>query len=96
MIEPHALITRSRDIQFQVYDDELLAVDADSGYCYSLNESAGRIWALLEAHTSLGSICRQLCQEYVVEESVCMQEVSAVLLELSQAGLVVIEDGTSH
>jgi PqqD family protein of HPr-rel-A system len=96
VIESTALITRKHEILFQEFDDELLAVNARAGYAYALNETAGRIWALLAEHRSIEAICAQLCREYVVEESVCLQEVSAVLQELSRAGLVSIDNEASN
>lgn len=96
MIGSNALITREQDVLFQEFDDELLAVNDRAGYAYTLNETAGRIWALLAEHRSIRAICAQLCREYAVEESVCLQEVSTVLLELSRAGLVTIDDDASN
>lgn len=96
MIEANAVLRRSGEILFQEFDDELLAVDAQAGICYSLNESAGRVWELLAEHSSIAAICRQLCLEYVVDEAVCLQEVGAIVLELSQAGLVEIDNDAAR
>lgn len=96
MIGTNAIISRAHEVLFEQFDDELLAVDANAGNAYALNETAGRIWALLAEHRSIGAICEQLCREYAVEESVCLEEVSAVLLELSRAGLVSIDDGAPN
>jgi hypothetical protein len=45
---------------FSQLDDELLAIDAQAGYCYSLNETAGRVWDLIATPMSLDAICAQL------------------------------------
>ena len=86
------VIKSAKEILFQHYDDELLAVDTQGSVCYSLNESAGRIWALIETPTSLGAICTHLLAEYDIDDATCLQEVSAVLHELRDAGLVQIGD----
>ena len=89
-------VKRAKEIIFQQFDDELLAVDAQGSICYSLNESAGRIWDLLERPTAVGAICTQLRAEYDVDDATCLREVSAVLQELNVAGLVQLgEDATS-
>jgi len=90
-LNPDTILRRAKEIVFQQFDDELLAVDAEASVCFSLNESAGRIWALIEAPTTLRTICTQLCSEYDVDEEICFREVSAVLQQLSQASLVTIE-----
>lgn len=83
-----ALWRRNREIVFQQLDDELLAVDAESGYCYALNETAGLVWQTLEMPMGLQAICARLRQKYRIDEATCLQEVSALLEGLRQAGLV--------
>ncbi len=88
ILDPDTIIRRSKEIVFQQFDDELLAVDAEASVCFSLNESAGRIWALIANPTSLNTICTQLCSEYEVDEEICLGEVTAVLHQLRGAGLI--------
>ena len=95
-LQSDTVIKRAKEILFQQFDDELLAVDAQGSVCYSLNESAGRIWAFIESPTTLGAICAQLTAEYDVDEVTCLQEVSSVLGELREAGLIQLEDHASH
>ena len=84
----HTIIQRGRDIPFSQLDDELLAIDAQAGYCYSLNETAGRVWELIATPMSLEAICVQLQREYSVDEQTCRREVTALLQGLSDAKLV--------
>jgi hypothetical protein len=95
-IGSNTIVQRARDIAFSQLDDELLAIDAQAEYCYSLNESAGRVWELMAGPTSVGAICAQLRQEYKVDELTCLGEVTAVLQALYKAGLVQVGDATSH
>jgi hypothetical protein len=83
-----AVIQRGKDIPFSQLDDELLAIDAQAGYCYSLNETAGRVWNLIATPMSLEAICAQLRREYAVDEPTCRREVTALLQGLCDAGLV--------
>jgi hypothetical protein len=87
-IESTTTIQRGKDIPFSQLDDELLAIDSQAGYCYSLNETAGRVWDLIAAPTPVSEVCAQLRQEYVVDEETCQREVVAVLQGLCEAGLV--------
>lgn len=87
---------RTRDITFTPFDNERLAIDAQAGYCYSLNESAGRVWELIATPISLGAICAQLRKEFAVDEQTCVSQVSALLRGLCDAGLVQIGDATTR
>ncbi len=86
-IEPTTILQRSKDIAFSQLDDELLALDAQAGYCYSLNETAGRVWDLIAAPVSIEAICAQLQREYAVDEPTCRGQVIALLQGLCDAGL---------
>jgi len=87
-LDLHTIIQRSKDIPFSQLDDELLAIDAQADYCYSLNETAGRVWDLIAAPTSFEEICAQLRREYAVDEPTCRREVTTLLQGLCDAGLV--------
>jgi hypothetical protein len=87
-IESTTIVRRGKDIPFSQLDDELLAIDAQAGYCYSLNETAGRVWDLLATPISLDAICAQLRREYAVDEQTCRREVTTLLQGLCDAGLV--------
>lgn len=94
-LEPASIIQRGKDIPFSQLDDELLAIDSQAGYCYSLNETAGRVWDLIASPTSVSEVCAQLQKEYAVEEAVCEQEVIKLLEGLCDAGLVQVDGGAS-
>lgn len=86
------VIQRGKNVPFSQLDDELLAIDAQAGYCYSLNETAGRVWDLMAVPLPIKAICAQLCQEYTVDEATCLREVIALLQGLGEAGLVKLDD----
>jgi hypothetical protein len=88
MIHLDSIVQRGKDIPFSQLDDELLAIDAQAGYCYSLNETAGRVWDLIATPMSLDAICAQLRREYTVDEATCEREVTTLLQGLCNAGLV--------
>jgi len=85
------LFRRDKDIPFRRLDDELLAIDAEASFCYSLNETAGRVWEMLQTPITLQALCTQLRREYAVDEPTCRAEVTALLNQLCEAGLARIE-----
>lgn len=91
-LEKQAIVKRTRDIPFSLLDDELLAIDSQAGYCYSLNETAGRVWNLIASPLSIKAVCTLLRGEYTVDEATCLHEVTALIRALHQAGLAEICD----
>ena len=89
-IGPSTLLHRAKDMPFSQLDDEFLAVDAQAGYCYALNETASRVWDLLAEPVSFGDLCTRLCREFAVAEAVCAREVKGLLRGLHEAVLVQI------
>ncbi len=81
---PNTVVRRAKEIVFQQFDDELLAVDAEANICFSLNESAGRIWALIESPQTVAVLCAQLATEYEVDDETCRREVSNLLQGLER------------
>lgn len=75
---------------FAKLDDELLAIDAQQAFLYSLNESGGRIWVAVEKPTSVRDVCAHLAAVYDVEDETCRRAVVALLDELHEAGFVEI------
>jgi len=91
-----SLVNRSADIVFSKLDDELLAIDAQAGYCYSMNETAGRIWEMISIPVSIGDICSRLVKEYSVDEVLCLSEVLPLLQKLHESGLVQVKDAQTE
>jgi hypothetical protein len=92
MIDHTTLIQRNPAIVFSQLDEEYLALDAEAGFCYSLNPVSGRIWRLIEQPTTFIGLCAQLQQEYTVDETTCRRDVDEVLTGLAKAGLVTLND----
>jgi hypothetical protein len=94
-ISENSIISRKKEVLFSNLDDELLAIDSQAGFCYSMNETAGRIWDMLSSPISVNQICSQLCKEFSVEQSVCQQEVLPLLQSLLEAELIQVHDEQS-
>jgi hypothetical protein len=94
-LESHTSVQRSKEIPFSQLDDELLAIDADAGYCYALNETAGRVWELIASPITIDAVCAQLGKEYTVDEATCLREVLVLLQRLCNAGLAQVQDAAA-
>jgi len=89
------VVKRGRDVPFSQLDHELLAIDSQAGYCYSLNETAGRVWGLLEEPSTIEAICSKLRLQYAVDEATCLREVTELLQGMCEAKLVeIVQEGS--
>lgn len=87
-IQAQTRVWRSKEIFFSEIDEEVVALDAQAGYYYSLTGPGNRIWTLLTTPQTVADVCAQLRQEYNVDEATCFADVAAWLGELRSAGLV--------
>ena len=78
---------------FTQLDDELLGLDTQRGLAYGLNDSAARVWEMIEEWTSVGEVCAKLETLYAVDHSTCHEQLSELLLELQHGGLVELREG---
>lgn len=91
-IDLNSIVQRAKDLPFSRLGEELLAIDAQAGYCYSLNETSGRVWDLIVTPTPVSVVCSRLRKEYVVDEATCRKSVVTLLQRLCAAGLVQVID----
>lgn len=87
-----SIVCRKSDVVFSKLDDELLAIDSQAGYCYSLNETAGRIWDLISVPVAVVDLCSHLRAEFTVDEQVCRNEILLLLKGLLESGLIQVVD----
>src|ERR1035441_8879304 len=93
-IGPDTIINRAIDLPFTRLDEEMLAIDEKAGYFYSLNESAARVWELLDQPIPVSIVCDRLCEVYAVDEKVCLDDLLPLLQSLHDAGLLKVKDGS--
>ena len=94
-INAGSVVCRRPDVVFSKLDDELLAIDSEAGYCYSMNETAGRIWDLIATPVLVGELCSRLMHEFTVDEQTCLNEVLPVLQRLKESDLIQVNDAQS-
>ena len=81
-------MSSATDIPFSKLNDEMLAIDQNAGYCYSLNAPAARVWDLIVIPMSVDSICAVLCKEFAIDYDTCLRDVSDLLAAMREAGLI--------
>jgi len=92
IIAPQSRITRRPGMIESVIGRELVGLHIDSGTCYGFNPTAARIWALTEHPISFAGLCSAISGSYDVDEATCAQDVSSLLQELANEGLVEITE----
>jgi len=76
-------------------DGELVGLHIDNGNCYGFNQTATRIWKLIEQPASLADICAALTAEFNVGDAECEAQVRALLAELESDGLIELKSGAA-
>jgi hypothetical protein len=51
--------------------EECVMMSIEAGSYYGLNAVGSRIWELLESPKTVGQLCRQICEEFEVDEQTC-------------------------
>jgi len=74
-------------------DNEIVALNIESGTCYGLNSVATRIWNMLTAPMRVDDICKVLVADYDVDREVCEHDVIELILQLRAENLVAVTDG---
>ena len=69
-------------------DGDLVALHIENGTYYSFNETAARIWALLDRPKSVSELCTTLAAEFEVDPQACASEVLLLLRDLERDRLV--------
>lgn len=79
---------RSEDHVTSSMDDEVVLLDVSMGEYVHMNETAGRIWALLEEPSTGQAVSEALQAEYDVDAETCSAAVRRTLSDLHERGLI--------
>jgi hypothetical protein len=74
--------------QANLSDDEVIALGLNQEKYYGMSGTAARIWALLEAETTLDQLCARLLDEFDVPKDVCLQQTREFVDKLVLENLV--------
>lgn len=75
----------------QRVEDDLVLVHLDTNQIYNLNDSAARLWELLEAGLDLDEAKQQLIQEFEVSMERLERDIAAVLKLLAENDFIMLE-----
>ncbi|NJC06120.1 hypothetical protein GGQ97_001913 [Sphingomonas kaistensis] len=68
--------------------DDVVALQADRGFAYGMEEVTATVWRLLEEPRGIDDLVARLTSEYEVDDAQCRAEVVALLEQMTSEGLV--------
>jgi hypothetical protein len=83
-----SIVSRKEGLLDTKIDNEIVALDIDSGACYGLNSVGSRIWVLMSEPVRIRDICAKLLTEFRIDAPACERQVLDLLEELRAEGLV--------
>ena len=83
-------VARSPGLIESAIDNEIVALNIETGTCYGLNATGSRIWTLLARPVRISDICAALVDEYQVDATTCEAEVIDLIEHLIEENLVVV------
>ncbi len=95
MLSMSSVITRRKNLVEAEVDDEIVALDIDTGSCYGLNKVGRKIWMLISEPRSVGDVCALLAAEYDVDRETCERDVIDLLEELRRENLIETTDSAA-
>jgi hypothetical protein len=95
LISEHSVIgTSDQQVSGSLQDGEMVILSLQQGVYYGLDPVGARIWELLQQPRTVGEVREILLNEYEVEPERCAQELSALLAELLENGLIEFKHGS--
>ena len=88
-----SIICKTRDILFSNLDGEILGIDSQAGYFYSMNETANHVWETLATPVSFADLISITCAKFDVDEATCRKDLQALLVEFHTAELIKVDNG---
>lgn len=84
-------IRTAPDVLFQELDGEAVLLNLGNEQYYGLDEMGVYLWQLLHTHGDVEQVVAELHTHYAVDRAILRKDVLALLTELQQAGLVLID-----
>lgn len=81
-------VVRSSDVLFSPVDNELVMMDIEQGAYFSLDRVGASIWNQLAEPLVVTDLCKQLMQQYDVDQATCETDVLALLNDMAENGLL--------
>lgn len=75
-------------VLFAAIGEDVVALNVERGYCYSMEQVTATIWDLLAEPSDLEALCARLEKQYDVQHERCRSDVVRLLDEMVKEGLV--------
>ena len=85
---PETLLSRSQDMLASSLDQETVLMSIEAGAYYGLEDSARRIWELLETPLRFSELVDRLVEGYKVTPEACAADLEGFLEEMVREGLL--------
>lgn len=92
VLSTQAVVARSSGLLESRVDDEIVALNIETGTCYGLNAVGSRIWTMLEGPIRISDICTTLVTEYEVSPETCERDVLDLIEALRAEEMIVVTD----
>jgi Coenzyme PQQ synthesis protein D (PqqD) len=89
-IDGDTVVMARKGISFVDIHDDVLGVDLEKGYCYSMNVSGNAIYKLMAEPISISKLCMRIQREFDVDDSTCTRQVLEFITKLSERDLIEI------
>jgi len=87
-INESTTIVRAEKLLATDLDDETILMSIEQGAYYGMEQTARRIWEIIETPHTVAELCHKLSEEYDVDSETCRRDVIGYLEELSNEGLI--------
>jgi hypothetical protein len=83
-----SIVKHSEDIFWQDVVDDVVILSIENAKYFGAETTGAMIWRLMEAPTSIASICEKLMTQFEIDRSVCELEVLDFIAQLRVAALI--------
>jgi hypothetical protein len=90
MMTNNSMVARGASLVSSQVDGQAVIMNIDSGHFFQLNQTASRIWDLLETPQDLASINRQLNDRFDVDPERCRTDLAEFIGVMQQKGLLTV------
>lgn len=92
--EEMVIAASDEQVSSRVADEEVI-LNLKNGSYYGLNPVGARIWELIQEPMTVAALIEQLVEEYEVTPEQCREDITALLHEMQEEGLVEVHTGSS-
>jgi hypothetical protein len=89
LMDLETCLARKHDIVSGEIDGEMFLMSIESGQYYVLNDTASRVWEILEESSTIARICETLQEEYRIDPEGCQRDTVAFVHELLTRNIIV-------